>query len=124
MDSTKIRDLDVVCSVYGEDELAEHLEATLQKQAKQVVDYMGVHGAGIIIVGAAGFKHAAYGATKIEPGLALCGGKSIINVGAIGHVDMGKTTLIKAIDDALRYAPVAGRTNKSDRKRDRANRWG
>jgi translation elongation factor EF-Tu-like GTPase len=43
------------------------------------------------------------------------GRKSGVNIGAVGHVDMGKTTLSKAIDIALR-----ARANKSDRKRDRA----
>ncbi len=39
-----------------------------------------------------------------------------VNVGAIGHVDYGKTALSAAIGEAVR-------TNKSDRKRNRANRW-
>ncbi|MFM2589421.1 hypothetical protein [Vibrio sp. TBV020] len=41
-----------------------------------------------------------------------------VNVGTIGHVDFGKTTLQAAINCA-----IDGRRNKSDRKRDRSGRW-
>jgi translation elongation factor EF-Tu-like GTPase len=43
--------------------------------------------------------------------------KRLVNVGTIGHVDYG-STLSKAT-----YTELKARTNKSDRKRDRANRW-
>jgi GTPase len=66
------------------------------------------------IVGPGDFKFVTYGETRIEP---IVINRSV-NVGTIGHVDMGKSTLSKAIDTALK-----ARANKSDRKRDRANRW-
>lgn len=43
--------------------------------------------------------------------------KRRVNVGTIGHVDYGKTTLSAVIRNAVR------RRNKSDRKRNRADRW-
>lgn len=46
-----------------------------------------------------------------------------VNFGTIGHVDYGKSTLSAAIANALGRQHKFGRTNKSDRKRNRANRW-
>lgn len=45
-----------------------------------------------------------------------------VNVGTIGHVDCGKSTLSKAIAQAV-CGDDGIRRNKSDRKRNRANRW-
>lgn len=48
-----------------------------------------------------------------------------VNVGTIGHVDYGKTTLTAAIQNAVDKGYLSHtRTNKSDRKRNRKNRWG
>lgn len=45
-----------------------------------------------------------------------------INIGAIGHLDHGKTTLSAAIEKTIGYN-VNSRRNKSDRKRNRKDRW-
>ncbi len=51
------------------------------------------------------------------------GRKEVVKGGGVGHVDYGKATLSKSeLSNDINKAQ-RNRTNKSDRKRDRANRW-